>query len=383
MNTRTSLIATAASLALFTAANGQVVIDITGSTAGRSTVDAQIKALLTGETVGWYTTDDRTAASSSSCDGAIYKGGTILVGVTPTAVTVRTFWAGSASGVDFVSNQVQLNNKLIATSFVPTGVQVAAATVGLLAPASAETVSEFGFSDVKQAATVYQTNPLAESTDMFVIPFLWLRTADLSNVSNITSQMIRGHYAGLGETPESLFTGNALHTDSVFAVGRDDDSGTRITAFAESGVGAFASVSQWSFTVAGTQPSLTISSPVEVFNGGFASGGSVGNILSATGAKVVGYVGISDGNTAIGNGAVALNYNGVPFSIENVKNGSYTYWSKYQALRKQTLTGASASLFSSLKTALIGAATAGNGSSIKLTDMKVDRQADGSDVLPK
>ncbi len=383
MNTRTSLITTAASLALLGAANGQVVIDITGSTAGRSTVDAQIKTLLSGETVGWYTTDNRTVASSSSADGAIYKGGTILVGSTPTAVTVRTFWAGSATGVDFVSNQVQLDNKFVATGFTPTGVQVPAETVGLLAPASAATVAEFGFSDVKQASTIYQTNPLAEQTDLFVIPFRWLCTADLTGVTNITNQAVRAHFTGIGEVPKSLYTGVATDTATVYACGRDEDSGTRIAAFTEVGAGAFATLSQWSFTTAGSGTGVTLSAPAEVFNGGFASGGSVGTVLGGTGFNVVGYVGISDAATAITNGAVALNFNGVPYSIANVQNGSYTYWSKYQLLRQQTLSGASLTLFNSMKSTLIALPTSGTGSSIKLTDMKVDRQSDGSDVLPK
>jgi hypothetical protein len=194
--------------------------------------------------------------------------------------------------------------------------------------------------------------------------------------------MVRAHYTGLGDVPKSLYTGVAADTASVYAVGRDDDSGTRITAFAETGAGAFAAVSQWSFTTAGSGAGVTISAPVEVFNGGFASGGSVGTILGGSGFNAVGYVGISDAATAITNGAVPLNFNGVPFSVDNVKNGSYTFWSKYQMLRRLTLTGPTLSLFNSLKSSLIGLATPVNGSSIKLTDMAVDRQSDGANVTP-
>lgn len=385
MNTRTSLIATAATLALFSAANGQVVIDITGSTAGRSTVDAQVKNLLTNETVAWYTTDGRTVTTSASADGAIYKGGTLLVNNVATAVTVRTFWAGSATGVDYVSNQVQLANKFMATTVTAAGAQFTGntadlITAGSLAAASTETVAEFGFSDVKQAATIYQTNALAEQTDMYVLPFRWLRSADLTGVTNITSQQARAHYTGLGDVPKSLYTGLASDTARVYAVGRDSDSGTRITAFAEIGAGAFATVSQWGFTTTGSGASITLSNEAELGNGGYASGGSVGNILSGTGYNVLGYVGVSDANTAIGNGAVELTYNGAAYSNANVMNGTYTFWCRYQAIRKQTLNSEAASLFSSLKTALVGLAS--GTSSIKLTDMKVTRVSDGSDVLP-
>ena len=385
MNTKTSLLATAATVALFSAANGQAVIDITGSTAGRATVHNQILSLLSGESFAWYMVNGNTQTNAASADAVIYKGGTL--GGIP--VTVRTFWAGSASGVDFVSNQVLLDNKFFATSVTTanaqiTGDQAALQLAGQLAPASAETASEFGFSDVKQAATLHQANPLAEQTDMFVIPFRWLCTETLIGVTNITDQMARTHFTAGGETKKSLFTGVAGDALTlVYAVGRDSDSGTRITTFAETGAGVFTPLTQWGFTTTGTGAAVTISLPAELFDGGYASGGSVGTILGGSGFSAIGYVGISDATAATGNGAVALNFNGVPFSVENVKNGSYTFWSKYQAIRKQTLSGTAASLFGSLKTALVALPTQGSGSSIKLTDMAVSRQSDGGDVIPK
>ncbi|GAA5131172.1 hypothetical protein JIN84_06390 [Luteolibacter yonseiensis] len=386
MKSKTALLATAATLALFGAANGQTVIDITGSTAGRSTVHSQILSLLdANRTFAYYMVNGSTQGNAASADGVIYKGN-LTVGGVPTAVIIRTFWAGSASGVDYVSNLTPLDNKLIATSVTGTiaGVQVFSGGALALAPASAETVAEFGFSDVKQSATTHQSSPLAEQTDMFVLPFRWVATADVG-ITNITDQMVRAHYTATGETKKSLFTGNPAHEgEFVYAFGRDADSGTRITALAETGAGSFASVSQWQpGTVTGTGADVAISAPVEVFNSGYASGGTLGNVLSGTGLNAIGYLGASDAATSIGNGAVGLNFNGVPFSVDNVKNGNYTFWSKYQAIRKQALSGASASLFASLKTALVAAPTAGNGSTVKLTEMRVTRQFDGADVLPK
>ncbi|RYD24262.1 MAG: hypothetical protein EOP88_00780 [Verrucomicrobiaceae bacterium] len=390
MKSKTAFLTTAATLALFGAANGQVVIDITGSTAGRSTVHAQIQALLTGESFGYYMVNGSTQGAAGSADSVIYKGGTLLVGGVQVPVTVRTFWAGSASGVDYVSNQVQLDNKFLATTVSVNGQQIpgnqaALIANGSLAPASAETVSEFGFSDVKQAATTHQSSPLAEQTDMFVIPFKWVRTETLTGVSNITDQMVRAMYTAGGETPKSLFTGVAADSTSfVYSVGRDNDSGTRITALAETGAGAFSILTQWGFTTAGSGTTVTLSSPTELFDGGYASGGSVATILGGTGFNAIGYVGISDATNAINNFGVELTFNGVPFSVANVKNGSYTFWSKYQAIRKQTLTGPAASLFASLKTSLINLPTVDPvGTTVKLTDMAVDRAADGADVLPK
>ena len=384
MKTKTSLIATAATIALLGAANGQIVIDIAGSTAGRSTVNTNLLALISGESTAFYRTDG-AATTLGSADAAIYYGGTIG----GQAVTVRTFWAGSATGVDYVSNQVQLNNKFIRKNFTGTGqiagTQAAIAANGDLAPTSAETAPEFGFSDVKQASTIYQTNAL-EETDTFVIPFKWVKTgtADLASVTNITNQQARVHYTSGGETKVSLFTGNAADAAKlVYAVGRDSDSGTRITAAAETGAGPFAELTQWTATTAGSGASVTLSNAVEDFVG-FASGGGVATILGGTGLNFIGYVGISDAATAATNGGVELNFNGVPFSVENVKNGSYTYWSKYQMIKKQgqAFDATTQTTFTTLRNALIALATAGNGSSIKLTDMAVSRQADGANVVP-
>jgi len=386
MKTKTSLLATAATIALLGASNGQTVIDITGSTAGRATVHPQILANLTGTvTTAWYRSDGQ-ATSVGSADAVIYKGGSI--GGTP--VTVRTYWAGSASGVDFVSNQIQLDKLFISTGVTAANAQLtgtlAALQIGTsLAAASAETVSEFGFSDVKQAATPFQTNTLAEQTDMLVLPFRFLRTEFLTGVTNITSQMARTAYTAGGDTKKSLFTGVAADTESVFAVGRDNDSGTRIAALAETGIGVFKGLTQWNCLTTGSGATAAFSgSPFEVGNGGYASGGGVATILGASGGGInfIGYVGVSDAVSATNNGAVALNFNGVPFSIDNVKNGSYTYWSKYQAIRRITLTAPTSTLFANLKTALIGAPTAVNGSTIKLSEMTVDRLADGGDVIP-
>ena len=409
MKTKSLLIATGMTMALFGSvyADTTTIINISGSTAGRSTIHTTLSsatgplAALNGNVAPpfvWYKVDGTTAAASSG-DGAIYKA---VSGVTPNqnTVYVRTFWAGSASGVDYVSNQTQLDRKFLATTVTFNNAQLAGTTATLttanaLSPASATTVSTFGFSDVKQSSTPHQSIALAEQTDMFIIPFKWVKTAggNLGSVTNFTGQQARALFSTTGTQPVSLFTGNAADTADVYAVGRDSDSGSRIATMAESAVGVFTTLDQYKFTVndvgvvapaAGFANDDTISSPVEVFNDGYATGESVANVLSGTGFNCIGYLGASDAKTAVTQGAVALSYNGVAFSVEGIKNGSYTFWSKYQALRKQTLSGTPLSVFNSVKTALLNLTTdAVDGTRVKLTDMAVDRVADGGDVLPK
>lgn len=385
MKTKASLVATAITVALFGSAQAQEVIDITGSTAGRSTVHSTILANLTGVTYRFYKKSGSTT-SASSADGAIYKGT-----ISGTSVIVRTYWSGSAGGVRDVSNQVQLDKSFLAKTVdttVGSGTQLTGDTatldgLGLLAPASAETVAEFGYSDVKQAATDHQANTFVDQESMFVIPFVFDASESVTGITNITAQQARTHFTKGGETIKSLFTGVVTDTNIIYAAGRDDDSGTRTTMLAETGAGVFTPTTQWLGVVTGSEPGATVALGSYVGNGGYASGGDLGKVLSASGEKFIGILGISDALTAEGNGAKRLTYEGVPFSIENVKNGSYTYWSYYQSMR-MTLspTSKALSLYNTLKTALKAAATAGNGSSIKISDMKVERQADGSTVTP-
>ncbi|MEO8616392.1 MAG: hypothetical protein ABI600_14705 [Luteolibacter sp.] len=408
MKTKSLLIATGMTMALFGSAYADTttIINITGSTAGRSTVHTALSSATgplaqfnkgTNNTAAapsyvWYKVDGSVAAASSQ-DGAIYKA---VTGTTPNqdTVYVRTFWAGSASGVDYVSNQTQLDRKFLVTTVTFNNLQLAGTAVALnasLSPASTTTVSTFGFSDVKQSATPHQSSPLAEQTDMFILPFRWVKTngGDLGPVTNITSQQARALFTTIGVQPMSLLTGVATDTFDVYAVGRDSDSGTRITAMAETGAGVFTPLDQYQFTVDnnGSAANLnddTINTPVELGNNGYASGGSVANVLGATGFNCIGYLGSSDANKAITQGALGLTYNGSTFSVANVENGSYTFWSKYQAIRKQTLSGTASSLFGSLKTTLINLATdTASGTTVKISDMLVDRVADGGDVLPK
>jgi len=378
MKIKASLMATAASMAFVASSSAQAIIDISGSTAGRSTVDATIKAALTGETVAWYNASStKNTTSSSSCDGAIYKGGTMLIGGVATPVTVRTFWAGSASGVNYVSNQIQLDNKFLATSITPGGIELEGAAI-VLAPASADTVSEFGFSDVKQSATPYQSTLLSEvgeEESVYVIPFRFVASASCT-FTNITSQQAVAHFTKGGTTKLGLFTGGT-ETTLVYAMGRDNDSGTRITAFAETGAGVFTLASQYT----GTVTSGVLGSMVNVGDGGYASGGDLASRLGGTGTLAVGYLGLSDATTAITAGAKALTYNGVAFSNAAVQNGSYTFWSYYQQIRNELPAGPALSLYETVKAALI--ALPSGSSSVKLTDMLVERQADGATVTLK
>lgn len=375
MKLKTTLIASAIAATAASSAQAQTVIDITGSTAGRTAVHTQILNLLSGTTLAW-----NGGSSASGATRVIYKG---TFNTQP--VIIRTYWSGSAAAVRDVSNSVPLNNSYFATSTdttsgpAPTGLQINSPS---LAPASNDSISEIGFSDVFQSSTEFTTNPLVQQDAVGVIPFKFFRN-DGSNpaLTNMTPGLFRALYGNLGELQLSLFTGNAAHANvTVFAAGRDNLSGTRITALAETGAGVFSSVNQYQGTV---DSNGAIGSLTFVGDSGYNSGGLVATLLGGTyaGGPIVSYLGASDWSNAVSGGAVELSFNGVTLGADSdkIRNGQYTFWG-YLHQSSLSLSGTTASFYDSLRNALL--ASPGNGL-ILINTMNVERAADGSPVTPK
>jgi len=348
-------------------AGAQTVIDITGSTAGRTAVHNNILLVLKGTTYAY--TGSATAGSAVS---AIYKGH--LGTLTGPLVTIRTYWLGSVNGVRDVGNQIQ-QTKLLSTDegiVATTGAgNYLASDTGKYAAASAATAPEIGFSDVFGASTGY-TTPV--ETQVAIIPFKFFRNAGSdARLTNMTAQLVRRIYNGSGDVPLALFTGDAADEGtSVLGIGRAYDSGTRITLLAESGFGVFNSVTQYSPTVvSGVITALPYTGNLGV------SGSTIKSAILATyaGGPVVGYVGASDWPTAP---AQELTWNGVPYSQANLYNGKYTFWG-YLHMNSIALTGDAATFFTSLSDSIKATATAGLES---ITSMRVERAGDGDTVYP-
>ncbi len=371
MKTKTSLIATAATLALFSSAKGQIVIDLTGSTAGRSAVTTQVQALLAGEAAAWAGN-----ASVNSANKAIFYGGTF----NGTPVTIRTFWTGSAAGVRDVADAPQLNNSYIAKTYATPGRNDSAP----LAAASAETVSEIGFSDVFQSSTEFTANPLAQEDSVSVLPFVFVKNDGApAGLTNVTSEGFKALFTGLGTAPMSLFTGIAADSSTtIYSTGRNNESGTRITTLAVTGTGVFANLTQYQGT--GDPATLTPFGAVPGFTAGqngYPSGGNVATLLSATlpaGRALIGYVGTSDGNTAVAGGATFLTYEGVAYSPTAVYNGQYPFWG-YLHQSSQSLSGVTQTFYEALRDALIANPASGT---LAPGLMNVERAADGAVITP-
>jgi hypothetical protein len=233
-----------------------------------------------------------------------------------------------------------------------------------------------------------------------------------SPITGITSQLFRA-LAGEGQITRGQFFGNTTDTTKVTLIGRDPDSGTRLTTLAETGYGSQTGVVQYypyngatvisAYNTAGAPqvitslakvPASTVDGvPVGLGNGGYNSGGNVGKAMtSATSAAIgdlVTYVGASDaGNSMAPANSVtpphSLTYNGVAPSATNIKNGLYTFWGYEHVYYRG---GSSvASIVDTIAADIAAEPTPSlSGSqdippSIALGDMQVQRGADGGTV---
>jgi len=143
------------------------------------------------------------------------------------------------------------------------------------------------------------------------------------------------------------FTGNPSDQDDVYAVGRNRASGTHQNTMLDTLHGTANNVDQFVVADCGYNSSgvltngpveavSTAGGIVEIFNDGFDSGSGVSAELQCDEANakdsagfqlmLLGYVGISDGNSAIAAGARSLTLNGVPENDATVENGTYSFW---------------------------------------------------------
>jgi hypothetical protein len=356
------LMTLAAAAIAVSAVHAQTIVNIGGSTAGRTAVHNNIVAMLSGCTYAY----DGTSGSPSKATHAIYHGS---YGGNP--YIVRTFWSGSVNGITPVTAGTQLDATFIDTSVTGlSGGQFIASPT--LAAASANTIQNIGYSDIF-ASTVNVAAPNVED-EVAVITFKWYANEGTTGIDNITPGLVRNLYAS-SEAPKSLFTGNPEDTTTVYPIGRNADSGTRGTAMAESGYGNVASVDQYTATESGG----VVTGITPSGNSGFSSGSSVKTVMNATyaGGILIGYLGASDFATA---GAVELKWNGVAYSTDAIRNGQYSFWGYLHMNRMNTLSGNGLSFYNALKTNI--SADPKDSGVLVIDTMNVARDADGAPIYP-
>jgi hypothetical protein len=387
------------------------VVHISGSTAFRTAVTTSIRNLpWVGGTV--YFGGSTTAVSAGQ---GIYLGQ--LTGTSKLWTVIKVSWSGSEGGVHAVAGSpagfADPTNPFINDTFVTTA--GALDTVGVVITGAANinevAAGDIALSDSFQAASQYKPSAgylsLAD-TQIGIVPFVWVGAfGNDAVINNLTHQQIKN--ALLGRGLENQWTGTFNGTTDAFqvvVVGRNEDSGTRVSAFQESTFGAASSPTQ--YYPAGTAGAFTGLNPAPaslslvgvIGHGGAASGGTLVGILDDASltafANVISYLGLSDAKTGLtaANPITVLPWEGVQYFAGLVAgvptyndalvfNGKYTFWGYEHLMTRSPAVADTAVVASAIVTRITGANTDASLSGYHLNVMNVKRDSDGGPVYNK
>ena len=373
-----SILAGSIALALASTAFSATTVRITGSTAYRGATHTAIGNILNaGYTVGY------TGSSLSGAGQAIFIGTTKTTNVD---VIIKTSWSGSVGGVQTVAGGLNVTNWMVDGS--PTAAAPGVASTG---NNNESGIPDVAMSDTYQNSTVY-TSPHLTDNLVGVVPFRFVACngapAGLTNITPQQAQVLWGN----GTAALALFTGaNADELTTVYALGRDPDSGTRLTAFAETGVGVNSYVQQYQ-PVGSPVTGYSLVAPQTVNGvsvgsgqGGYSSGGTLATAMTALANATVGYsityVSVGDAATAMAGGAKQLSYNGVTLEsaapYTSLLEGKYTFWGYEHLMYKSTLDTTKKGVATKLATQIHD-----TDATVKLGDMQVSRPTDGGLITP-
>lgn len=401
-----SILAGVIALAAFqTAADAATyTLTITGSTAFRPSTQKAICNVLTNPVAVYakLTNGVIDAAGSvglNNCDRSIITG---TIGAD--TIIVKSSWSGAVGGVQTVSNGLAVTTLPESTLTSATAASGAGAnasggariTTGTL---DSNVIPDVAMTDNYQISTNFNSTPL---TDILVgiVPFKWIvsnpGTGNPAPFTNITTQQANNLF-GAGSLSLAVFTGLAADEGvKVYAQGRDPDSGTRLSAFAETGFGVFSAANQkqalplasdGTTPVTGYQPfpggtvnGILVDDGDNGYFSGSALATSMGRPTDRTSGYSVTYVSTGDASTAIGLGAKELAYNGVTLgsNTDLVRNGQYTFWAYEHLMYKTTLDTNLKNVANIIANRIIN-----NDATVLLSSMRVERATDGAKVTTK
>jgi hypothetical protein len=331
-------------LGLVSSASAVNFVYITGSTAFRSVVFQGITNSF--DAVPQIATRDGSAASGNNGNWMLFHGN---VGGVETWVDCH--WSGSEDGIAGVA--VPGSNP---TYFLKTDGSVAY-TISSGKPASSDTntsptAPDLAFADSSQLVSLTRTPALVKmgtnaspTGKIGIVPFVWAKNKN-TNPSNSWTHLTNMTDAGsrlalVGPNIAALFTGDPSDTNqTVYVVGRNNRSGTRVNALAVNRYGITVPVDQ--FNIGGFPSSdgstLLLAENLDP-NDGYNGGGDVEKALHIDGSCqqldpingnsgwfAIGYLGIGDAKTLLGNSGVWLTFNGITYSNGAVEEGQYTFW---------------------------------------------------------
>jgi hypothetical protein len=405
-------------------------LKITGSTAFRKAMYSSVYAQLAG---GGTVQAFYVGSSLAGANQATFTNGTDVVQCCMAGSVGGVNWivndtpAATAPGantsqawVGLASNAANLTNG--STGWATVGLDGSNAVTGGTASGSgtgtvaavawdAASKADISMSDSYQGSTPY--SPALTGTTLAdvgggvgVVTFVWAKGQQPANVSSaayarLTNVTLLGSQNLLanGIAPLSMFTGNSADaTTDVVLVGRDNDSGTRLGTFAETGFGgvdssavqykAYATADQ-SIDVGITSGTLTIDHVTVVGPlAGYPSGGQVKKVLQSAFAGsplddngnpfiLVAYLGTGDTPGS----SLELTYNGVNTNnAGNVAYGAATFWTLEHMLYKSTLASAQKTIANGIATQMTN--TYAPLSGLLLGSLHVSRGVEGGVVSP-
>jgi hypothetical protein len=242
MNIRNILTGSIALATLATTVKADVEVRITGATAFRTAAINALKAQF--DIGGSYSyAHNRAAGSVNSADRVTFKGTFPgVAGIT----TVRVSHNGSVEGVRAIAQPGPTTNP----PFITDAALVVAGENPNVTGSTVTQVAKFAYSDVLQSSTPVSTPILSPPNPRVgVTLFTMVGNEGIpAGVTNVSFQQFKALFAQ-GSLPLSVFTGNAADTDLVYAMGRNDGSGTRTAYMAESQLGITTLVNQYVATI--------------------------------------------------------------------------------------------------------------------------------------
>lgn len=304
-----SLLALAA-IAFTGSASAQTTIRITGSTAFRgSTLNAIRNILQPGFTYAY------SGTSFTGASQAIFTGTTKATAGPPasaaTPVVIKVSFSGSTGGIQ---NLVENLTTGASTLWLQNGVtQTTGGTASASGPYDPPVTADITMADSFQSSTDFDT-PALVGTRVAVLPFQWVRNNGSPNtLRNMTPWLATNLLSG--GTPLSFFTGNPADSISVYATGRDEESGTRLVTFADCLFGISSNCTQYQVVgspVTNLIPWPFIDAARPEGHSGYSGGSNLVTALNTTGSAtnvnnpghLVAYAGINDA-AAVNPGVVA------------------------------------------------------------------------------
>lgn len=362
MKLNTIVVAGLSSLALIPAAKADVTLVFAGGTATASYIENRAKALLSSN--GTNAVEYICATNTSYIQ--TYTG-SIGTNTALGNVTIQFSFLGSAGGMADILNQTPVPVVIDASADMSTAIPQAE------------------ISQVLPETVGYSSSSFATPLTPEIVPFLFAYNSALPNsmstITNLT-QREASLLEGASGT-ESLTTANlggTSHTDWIYMVGRNVNSGTRLQTDA-----AIYFSGTPSFWITNSPPNAALPPIIDPAFGQDSGGAVVANLNVISNS--IGTLSLNN----ISGGLKPLMYEGVPCNTNTVANGSYPIWAYDNIYFKASGTGAptanQTAVLNALYSWMIDANQQATNSIfvnyyLPTSYMQVSRSSDGGPITP-